>query len=114
MCNCKSFPLSKGYGKYFFPMLSRLEDKLESTKSPICSLTRWAVDKKSRFCCKGGAGGRRQRRVELFRSCYRVELFSPAELSCSVRAAESSCFSSCNGFGFRVELFSPTAKLSCF
>ncbi|GFY21894.1 hypothetical protein TNCV_3295381 [Trichonephila clavipes] len=30
------------------------------------------VDKKSRFCCKGGAGGRRQRRVELFRSCYRV------------------------------------------
>ncbi|GFY29223.1 hypothetical protein TNCV_4723511 [Trichonephila clavipes] len=66
------------------------------------------VDKKSRFCCKSGAES----------SCFipftELSCFSPVELSCSVRAAESSCFSSCNGFGFRVELFSPTAKLSCF
>ncbi|GFV69114.1 hypothetical protein TNCV_1801991, partial [Trichonephila clavipes] len=53
------------------------------------------------------AGGRRQCRaelfrsccrVELFRSCYRVELFSPVELF------RSSC---------RVELFSPV-EFSCF
>ncbi|GFW52977.1 hypothetical protein TNCV_935021 [Trichonephila clavipes] len=79
------------------------------------------------------AGGRRQCRVELFRSCCRVELFSPVELfrsccrvelvspvelSCFVPTEELSCFSPVLALIFelrgRVELFSPTAKLSCF
>ncbi|GFT97346.1 hypothetical protein TNCV_243701 [Trichonephila clavipes] len=56
--------------------------------------------------------------VELFRSCYRVELFSPVELSCFVPTDELSCFSPALALIFelrgRVELFFSTAKLSCF
>ncbi|GFW16544.1 hypothetical protein TNCV_2351681 [Trichonephila clavipes] len=51
------------------------------------------VGRKSRFCCKGGAGGRRQCRVELFRFTGELSCFVPAaELSCFVHVAELSCF----------------------
>ncbi|GFY27810.1 hypothetical protein TNCV_242751 [Trichonephila clavipes] len=47
--------------------------------------------------------------VELFRSCCRVELFSPVELSCFVPTDELSCFSPVLALIFelrgRVELF---------
>ncbi|GFS87067.1 hypothetical protein TNCV_798081 [Trichonephila clavipes] len=108
----------------------------DNTNNPKNIKTKAKVGRKSRFCCKGGAGGvggRRQCRVELFRSYRRVELFSPADLSCFVPAAELSCFLLLSCFSHvaelscfppalalifelrgRVELFSPTAKLSCF
>ncbi|GFW20720.1 hypothetical protein TNCV_1049431 [Trichonephila clavipes] len=56
-------------------------------------------------------------------SCFvhvaELSCFIPAaELSCSVHVAELSCFSPALALIFelwgRVELFSPTAKLSCF
>ncbi|GFX34739.1 uncharacterized protein TNCV_2514551 [Trichonephila clavipes] len=60
------------------------------------------------------AGGRRRCRVELFRSFYRVELFSPVELSYFVSTAKLSCFSPAMVLVFelrrRVELFSLTAS----
>ncbi|GFS80872.1 15-hydroxyprostaglandin dehydrogenase [Trichonephila clavipes] len=52
-------------------------------------------------CFVPAAGGRRKCKVELFRSCCRVELFSPVELFRSCCRAE--LFFSCIGFDFRVE-----------
>ncbi|GFW05176.1 hypothetical protein TNCV_2904661 [Trichonephila clavipes] len=73
-----------------------------------------AVDKKSRFCCKGGAGSADGTELSCF-SC-RVEVFYPSELTCFVPSelsyfspAELSCLSP-----VELSCFVHAAEYSCF